>query len=147
MTTPYEPGEELLAYQTEQADPPEPAQPIEPVPVHVSEPVVTVATVPQHVTCRTITLTSSQPYAQLLPQDPLRTRASILRGDNHFVICHSAIQAQDPVNTTPASTSTNGAYVTATASAPVVVTGTQALWVATNVFPTTVGLIVERRGA
>lgn len=142
---PHEPGDELLAYETQHdAGPP---VPIDPLPVHVCEPVVTIPTVPQHTTCRTVVLTSDQPYTQILPQDPLRVRAQLLRGDNHFVICHSATQAQDPVNTTPASGATNGAYVTATASAPVVVTGTQPLWVSTNVFPTTIGIITERRSA
>lgn len=145
---PHQPEDnELLDYQTEQGDEPQHVQPIEPVPVHVCEPVVTIETVPQHVSCYTITLTQDMPYAQVLPLDVLRVRASLLRCDNHFVLCHSLGQAQDANNSTTGSTVTNGALITATFNAPVPVSGVQEMWVATNVFPTNIGVIVERRDA
>lgn len=142
MTMPHQfDPDELLEYETQQeAVPDNPT-----VPVRIDVPVVTVPAVPQHIVCRTITLTAAQPYVQVLNQDPLRERAQFLRCDNHFVICHSLQQAQDPVNTTAGTSGANGTYITATFSAPVPVLGPQAMWIATNVFPTVVSVIIERR--
>lgn len=149
MTMPHELGDddELLDYQTEQEDAPEPVQPIEPVPVHVCEPVVTVPTVAQHVTFRTVTLTAANPVQQILNLDPLRIRAWLLpKIDNNVVLCHSISQAQDPANADPMLTAPNGAYVSAALTAPVPIPGTAPVWCVGNTFPTRVGLIIERRG-
>lgn len=142
-----EPDDELLEYETEAEEEDARPLPIDPVPVKISEPVVTVETVPQHVSMFTLTLTAETPMLPLLPLDPLRVSAQVLRVDNHFILCHSLQQAMDPLNITPAATDANGALVTATFNAPVPVRGTQAVWVATRVFPTRVGVIVERRSA
>lgn len=141
------PDEPLLDYETEQDSDPGPLFPT-PVPVHVCEPVVTVPTVPQHVTCRTVVLTADQPVQQILAQDPLRVRAWLLpKIDNNVVLCHSVSQAQDPNNADPTLANPNGAVVMASLTAPVPVAGTQAMWLAGNTFPTHVGLIIERRSA
>src|SRR4051812_44129767 len=115
MTMPYEPGDELLEYETEQDDP-GPVQPVEPVPVHVCAPVVTVATVPQHLTALSRVLTAAQPFVQLLAQDPLRVRATVLvSGANKVVLCHSLGQAQDPNNLDNTLANPDGAVITSAA--------------------------------
>lgn len=142
---PHEPDSELLEYETEQEDP-GPVQPIDPLPVHVCAPVVTVPTVSQHVTTRTVLLTTANAVQQILPQDPLRVMAWLLpKIDNNVVLCHSLTQAQDPANADPALAAPNGALVSAALTAAIPVPGTQAMWMAGNTFPTRVGLIIERR--
>jgi hypothetical protein len=144
MTMPHEAGEELLEYETEQEE--TGPLPIEPILVHAVEPVITVPTVAQHITCRTIVLDANTPWAQLLPQDPLRVRARIFTITNGVVICHSVSQAQDLNNTTDQTFATpNGCLISSGVSA--IIEGTQQLFVATSKFPTRVGLIIERRSA
>lgn len=146
MTMPYETGgEELLEYQTEQDDP-GPVQPLEPLPVHVCEPVITIATVSQHLTALSRVLTAAQPSAQILAQDPLRTRAQVLVvGANKVVLCHSLGQAQNPNNLDATLAAPDGAVLTS--AYPVPVETTQPVWVVANTFPTTVSVLIERRTA
>lgn len=144
---PYEPGEELLEYQTEQEDVPEPAAPGPPVEVRVCDPVVTVPTVPQHITCKTVVLSDATPV-QILALDPLRTRAQLVVADtNDVVLCHSVTQAQNPNNADPTLARPDGTIIPGTLTAPVEVDATGPAWLVANTFPTRVGLIIERRGA
>jgi len=147
-------GEQLLEYETEaEPEPVEHAQPLEALRTEVVRPVVTVPTVPHHVTCSTAVVRSDvagQNVVQLLPADQLRVRASIIVSDQPVVLAHSLQQAQDSRNTAAGTPFPNGAYVpaSATASSPLVVTQTDPLWVAaTSVTPARVTVIVERRSA
>lgn len=144
---PYQPGgDELLEYETEQDETPGPVMPIEPLPVHVCEPVVTIATVPQHLTTLSRVLTAAQPYAQILAQDPLRVRATVIvSGANKVVLCHSLPQAQNPNNLDATLAAPDGAVISSAATVPVQTT--QPLWVVANTFPTTVSVLIERRTA
>jgi hypothetical protein len=135
-----EPGE-LLEYQTQQ----EPAYPPLVPEVRIAEPVVTVAAVAQHITCRTYILDTGTPYMQILPQDPLRVRARLVISQNGVVICHSLVQAQDPANTGDINfTAPNGAYVQA--SNQFEIASTEPLWISTSKYPAKVAVISERRG-
>lgn len=144
MTMPHDADEELLGYETEQEE--TAPLPIEPVPVRAVEPVVTVPTVAQHLTCRTVVLADASPV-QILAQDPLRTRAQIVvKGANDVVLCHSITQAQDAGNADPTLARPNGAILPG--GGPVfTVTATGPVWLVGNTFPTRVGLILERRSA
>lgn len=144
----YEEENELLEYETEAEETPELVMPIEPIPVRVCEPVVTIETVPQHISTRTILLTAAQPVQEVLPHDPLRVCAWLLpKVDNNVVLCHSYQQAQDPANQDPTLANPSGAIISAALTAPVRVSGTQRMWLVANTFPTHFGVIVERRSA
>lgn len=147
----YEDDEQLLEYQTEADDDEFPVIP-DPVPVCVKEPVVTVETVPQHVTCYTVVVDTDvdQGVAELLPLDPLRVRATVIVSDQPVIICHTRPQAQDGSNRVASVPNPNGAYIPAspTLSTPVPIHGTQQMWVAgTTTDPARVSVIVERRSA
>lgn len=147
MTT-YDDDDQLLEYETE-ADEELPVIP-DPVPVCVKEPVVTVETVPQHVTCYTVVVDTDveQGVAELLPQDALRVRATVIVNDQPVVICHTRPQALDGSNRVASVPNPNGAYVPAgpTLSTPVVIHGTQQVWLAgTSATPARVSVVVERR--
>lgn len=136
---------EVLEYEGEQ-DHDELVLPIAPIPVVVCEPVVTVPTVPQHVTTYTVVVATgtSTAVSQLLPLDLLRVRATILVNDQAVVICHSQTQAQDPSNVVAAVPNPSGAYVPAGSN--VVITGSQQMWVAaTSATAARVTVISERR--
>lgn len=143
---------ELLDYETEAAEE-EDARPlqIDPVPVHVCDPVVTVETVPQHVNCYTLVIGSeSDAVVELLPQDPLRVRATVIVSDQPVVICHTRPQALAGSNRAADVPNPSGAYIPAgpALSTPVVIHGTQQVWVAaTSVTAARVSVIVERRSA
>ncbi len=128
--------DEMLAYEVEQDDDGIPVMPIAPVPVSVCEPVVTVETVPQHMSAYTFVLSTTnadQSIVQILPQDPLRVIAEIIVHDQPVVICHSRGSAQAAVNTTAGTPAPSGAYVQAdptTPSAPIPIYGVQEVWAA-----------------
>lgn len=103
----YESDSEILEYEVEQTEP----AALSTVPVCVKEPVTTVETVPQHAATSTIVLTSGQPIAQLLPQDPLRLHAEIFPIDNQIIICHSWPQASDAIDVTADPATPNGLLV------------------------------------
>lgn len=141
MTQPYE-DETLLEYETE-------AEPVPDVvvPVCISEPVVTVETVPQHMQTYTVVVASGTNggIAELLPLDPLRVRATIIVSDNPVVLCHSKTLAQNGANTASNVPTPQGAYV-ANSTTPLVLTGTSQLFVAATVSSSTrVSVISERR--
>lgn len=141
----YSDESELLAYESEQ-DHPVAVLPIDPVPVRVCDPVITVVTVPQHMTTYTVVVAAgtSTAVSQLLPLDLFRVRATILVNDQAVVICHSQTQAQDPSNVVAAVPNPSGAYVPAGAN--LVITGSQQMWVAaTGATPARVTVISERR--
>ena len=148
----YNDEDELLEYETEVVDDPEPVQPIDPIPVSVCDPVVTVETVPQHITTYTLvisTATNAQAVQQLLPLDPLRVRATIIVHDNPAVICHSRASANAAANTVTNTPAPSGAYLLASATlpaAPIVIHGTQEMWIAATTSSTSrVSVIAERR--
>lgn len=127
---------EMLEYETEQDDDDTPVMPIAPVPVSVCEPVVTVETVPQHLTCSTFvvnTAAADTAIVQILPQDPLRVRAEIIVHDQPVVICHSRASATAAANTVAGTPYPSGAYVQAdpaTPSRPIPIYGVQEVWAA-----------------
>lgn len=143
--------DELIEYQVE-AD--EPVTPAGPVPVRVCEPVVTIATVPQHITTITVVVQTGtndpdRAVRQLLPLDPLRVQAIVQVHDQPVVLCHSRNQAQAADNTTASTPAPQGAWVEAAAgvpSVPLVIHGGSEMWVAaTSATATRVSVIVERR--
>jgi hypothetical protein len=117
--------DDLLEYETEEDDDDgAPVQQIAPVPVHICEPVVTVETVPQHMTASTFVLNTSNPdqaLVQILPQDPLRVRAVVIVHDQPVVLCHSRSSANAAGNTVADPT---------TSSQPIPVYGVQEVWAA-----------------
>lgn len=136
---------ELLEYETEQEDEP---QEISPIPVHVCEPVVTVATVPQHVSTYTVVVAvgdSTNGILQLMPQDPLRVRAVITCNDQAVVICHSLPQAMSTANQAASVPNPSGAYLAA--GQTVTINGTQEMFVAATGTVARVSVITERRSA
>jgi hypothetical protein len=138
----------ILEYETEA--PPAPV-PDAPIPVDVCGMVTTVATVPQHATCYTRSLsTASNPVDQILPYDPLRVRATVIVNDYPVVLCHSQPSAQDASNAVASTPSPDGAYVfaSATASSTVIITSVAPVWAAATFNQTSrVSVIVERRSA
>lgn len=144
---PHEPGDELLEYQTEHESA---GAPVEPVPVAVCDPVVTIETVPQHATAYTVVVATDPavgaPYEQLLPLDPLRVRATVWATTTDAVICHSLGQAQDPANSTTGVPNPAGAYLPT--GLPIVIHGGQQMWAAaTAATASQISVIVERRDA
>lgn len=136
----------LLDYETEADE--APAGVAEPIATKVCEPVVTVPTVAQHLTCSTVVLTSDAPYVQLLPLDPLRLRAQILlKGSKDIVICHSLAQAQDLANQASPLARPNGTIVSSGFTTPVSIETTQPVWAVGDASAGNIllGLIVERR--
>lgn len=128
--------DDLLEYETEDEDDGTPVQAIAPVPVHVCEPVVTVETVPQHMTASTFLLNSGvegHALVQILPQDPLRVRAVVIVHDQPVVLAHSRSSANAVANTVAGTPEPSGAYVQAdpsTPSAPIDFYGVQEVWAA-----------------
>jgi hypothetical protein len=125
--------DDLLEYETEDDTP---VEPVAPVPVHVCEPVVTVETVPQHMTASTFIVSTAiegQELVQILPQDPLRVRAVVIVHDQPVIICHSKMSANAAANTVSGTPEPSGGYVQAdpsTPSAPIDFYGVQEVWVA-----------------
>lgn len=125
--------DDLLEYETEDDTP---VEAVAPVPVHVCGPVVTVETVPQHMTASTFLLNSAvegQALVQILPQDPLRVRAVVIVHDQPVVICHSRSAANAVANTVAGTPAPSGGYVQAdptTPSAPIDFYGVQEVWAA-----------------
>ena len=132
--------DELLEYQVEQDDDDgTPVQQIDPVPVHICEPVVTVETVPQHMTASTFVLTTAtadQALQQILPQDPLRVRAVVIVHDQPVIICHSRSSANAAANTVTNTPAPSGAFVyasTTSPSRPIPIYGVQEVWAAATI--------------
>lgn len=127
---------EMLEYEVEQDNDDAAVMPIAPVPVHVCDPVVTVETVPQHMSASTFVLNTSAPdtaIVQILPQDPLRVRATVIVHDQPVVICHSRGSAAAAANTAAGTPAPSGAYVQAdpsTPSAPIPIYGVQEVFAA-----------------
>lgn len=138
---------EMLEYEVEADEPETPVMPISPIPVSVCEPVVTVETVPQHMTCYTVVVDTDDVDAgikELLPLDALRVRATIIAHTAEAIICHSRSQAQDPANTVTNVPNPSGFLLSI--DTPLVLTGTQQMWVAaTSSAARRVSVIVERR--
>jgi hypothetical protein len=138
---------DLLEYETETEHAPE-IVPL--VPVRVAEPVVAVPAVAQHILCSTVIVSSIEDTGieQILPQDPLRIRATIIVYDNPVVLCHSRAQAQAPANKASSTHYPSGAYVPngTPAAIPIVIEGTAPLWAAaTTAAETRIAVIAERR--
>jgi hypothetical protein len=145
---------EMLAYEVEQDDDGAPVMPIAPVPVSVCEPVITVETVPQHLSTSTFVLSTTNPdqaIVQILPQDPLRVRATIIVHDQPVVICHTRGAAAAAANTVAGTPAPSGAYVRAdptTPSAPIPIYGIQEVFAAaTYAEPARVTVFAYRRSA
>ena len=144
--------DEMLEYETEQDETPLP--PIPPVPVYACEPVVTVETVPQHMSAYTFVMSTTnadQAVQQILPQDPLRVQALIIVHDQPVVICHSKNSAAAAANTAAGTLAPSGAYVSAdptTPSAPIPIPGVQEVWAAaTYGEPARISVFAYRRSA
>lgn len=147
--------DELLEYQTEAdageaADAAALAADAEPIPVCVYDPVVTIGTVSQHATCYTLQVDSDlrTRYVELLPEDPLRTRAVIIVNDQPVVICDSRAQAGSPSNQVTGVPDPTGAYIPASAalSTQLEILSTNQFFVAaTTADPARVTVIAERR--
>lgn len=143
--------DELLEFETENDEAPEPVMPIAPVPVKVCEPVVTVPTVAQHLSATTLvvsTAAGAEKMLQVLSLDPLRTRATLIIHDQPVVLCHSRSQAQSAANVLAGAPRPDGAYVYAAVDKPVtlVIETTQELWVAATFDqPARVSVLQERR--
>ncbi len=134
----YDDDSEMLAYEVEQSED-APVLPVAPVPVSVCEPVVTVETVPQHLSASTFVLstaTADQAVVQILPQDPLRARAVIIVHDQPVILCHSRASASAAANTVTNTPDPSGAFVyasTTTPSQPIPVYGVQEVWAAATI--------------
>lgn len=141
--------DELLEYETEADTEPTPVLPVDPVPVKVCDPVVTVETVPQHATCTTFVLDTDLGVGvvQILPQDVLRVRAVVwIAGvdDPSVILCHSRNQAQDAANVAANTPRPSGALLTP--GYPITVHGAQELWAAaTSATASRLSVIAERR--
>lgn len=135
---------ELLDYET--AAEPEP-EPFTPIPVCVTEPVVTVATVAQYVICSTVVVATGTNggVAEVLPLDPLRVRAMLIVSDQPVVLCHSKTEAQNAANTVANVPNPSGAYLPVSTTA-IPIHGTARLFVAaTSATAGRVTVITERR--
>ena len=145
--------DELLQYETESdiEDERAVAAAAEPVPVRLDEPVVTVPTRAQHATCYTLQLESDvERYVELLPADPLRSRALVIVNDQPVVICDSRAQAGRADNQAVGTPAPSGAYVPAssTLSTQVEIFTTAQMFVAaTSASPARVTVITERRSS
>lgn len=134
---------EILEYETEAHEPPEH---ISPIPVSVCEPVVTVATVPQHTSFRTFVLTTDNPTAQILPLDPLRVAALVSSPDNDVVLSGSRSQAGDKANVSDSTLARpNGGLLPKALTAPVPISSTDAVWVSGPTYPSRVWVVITRR--
>jgi hypothetical protein len=135
--------EQLLDYEDELQPP---AMMMEPVPVRLTEPAVTLETVPQHAGFRTIVLTADNPFAQLLPPDPLRVTSQVYSPDHDVVLASSAAQAQDKANISDTSLlRPNGALLASAHPTGIPIDTTDAVWVAGPTYPSRVSVIVTRR--
>lgn len=148
-TDPVHDENDLLEYQTE-ADEPDP-EAAAAVPVVVDEPVVTIPTVPQHMTAYTLVVEADDAaggVAELLPQDPLRVRAQIIVNDEPVILCHSRTQALDSRNTVASVPNPSGAYIPDGIGFPIEITATDRMWIAaTSTNPARVSVITERRSS
>lgn len=136
--------DELLEYEGDQEHD-APTVLTEAIPVVVCDPVVTVPTVPQHITAYTVVVSTTGPEVmELLPLDLLRVRATVIVSDQPVVICHSQGQAQDPSNQVASVPNPSGAYIPA--GTQLVITGSQQLFVAAvQGVSSRVSVLVERR--
>jgi hypothetical protein len=131
--------EEMLAYEVEDDETEQAVMPIAPVPVRVCEPVVTVETVPQHMSAYTFVMSTSHAdtaIRQILPQDPLRVRAVIIVHDQPVILCHSQVSAAAPANVVTNTPEPSGAYVfagTNLPSRPIPIYGVQEVWAAATI--------------
>lgn len=147
---------ELLEYETEAdageaADAAAVAAAGEAVKVRLDEPIVTVPTVSQHATCYTLVLDSdNERYVELLPEDPLRSRALVIVNDQPVVICSSRAQASSTANQVTSVPDPTGAYVPASSALSTTLelfTTAQMFVAATGTDPARVTVIAERRSA
>jgi hypothetical protein len=136
---------ELLEVETEADDGPVVALPIMPVPVSVCDPVVTVATVPQHVSFHTLVLTTDDPQRQLLPLDALRVEALVQALDQDVVLTSSRSQAQSTANTVASLPNPDGAILPKANTTPTRMPATAEVWATAQVLPARVSVIVTRR--
>lgn len=120
------------------------------IPVCVTEKVIAEIVTPQEFTTHTISLGTGSVTSEgngideLLPQDELRVRATILAIDQDIVICHSKAQAGDPANSAALVPNPSGFYLPK--GIPYLITTTRRLWVAaTNATPTRISVSTERR--
>lgn len=136
--------DELLEYETGAEEPDEAA-----VKVCIEDPVVTVETVSQFLNTFTIVVDSDDAqFLELLPYDPLRSRALIIVNDQPVVLCDSRSQANQPGNQVANVPNPVGAFVyaSATVSTPVELKTTAQVFVAaTTTDPARVSVFVERR--
>ncbi len=138
--------EKILEYETDQESPLDAAM-AKPVNVCVVEPVLTMPGVSQYVSAYTLVVDTdaNETYVELLPYDPLRTRATILVTGTAVVITHSLTDAQDSRNQVANVPNPIGAYLPASTT-PVIMTHTGRMWVAaTSTEGARVTVITERR--
>ena len=95
---------------------------------------------------RSVVLTATNPYQQLVGYDPLRICVRIATGGSGpFIICGSIQQAADPNNIVVPIVAPNGRYIPTGGFIEPVVEGQNEIWVVTNVFPTIIGYEILRK--
>jgi hypothetical protein len=140
--------EVITEHETETADP-VPMPPAPPIAVVAADVVPTSEVMPQHTTCYTVIVspddeTEGPTFAELLPLDPLRVRATLSVTNSGVVLCHSRTQAQDPINQDAMAVGANGARLAANTTLTLI--GTNQLWVAAaGTTYARAAVIVERR--
>jgi hypothetical protein len=138
--------EEVLEYEVQDDDDPSDASAVK---VCVVEPVVTIPGASQYVTAYTVVVETdgNEAYAEVLPYDPLRTRATLIVSTQPVVLTHSLSDAQDSRNQVTSVPNPQGAYLPVSTTA-VVMTHTGRMWVAATTAESAarVSVIVERRG-
>lgn len=102
----------------------------------------------RHSAFRSFVLSAANPYQQVAGYDPLRECIRVSGVANAIVICGSISQASDPNNTVSPFAAPNGRFIpggAALAAMEWTVDGTGEVWIATNTFPTIVGVEIIRK--
>jgi hypothetical protein len=91
---------------------------------------------------RTYVLTASNPYMQIVGHDPARKEILMNVLDNPIVLCRSTAQASDLNNTTGTMAAPNGRIMPV--GLDYRIPGPDQYWIATNTYPTRVGVTIVR---
>jgi hypothetical protein len=95
---------------------------------------------------RTIVLTATTPYAQVVGYDPARAWIKINVFDNNIVLSGDISQASDLANQTSTLAAPNGRLLGGTgASVEYEIYGNDEQWITTGTYPTRVGITITRK--
>ena len=94
---------------------------------------------------RTFIFNAANPYQIIAGYDPARVEMYMSVLDNPVVLCSSTSQASDTANTTGTLTSPNGRILPVSNGSEYCIKGPGETWIATNTYPTRVGVTFVRK--